>query len=180
MRRLPGVGWLWALPVFVSVACTVPLEPDPSAPTSQVLPADARALAFGRTTGEVLQSADLRDKIRTLFAADWMPPSGTPAGLTLAAPAYFERGGPLRMVRIGRSDYVAVTGCAPTACQTRRGLILILEGGSQLFARLDDGGFSRYYGYGSTNISGDTIGHIVESGLGALKGVADPYPSAGS
>jgi hypothetical protein len=178
MRRLLGVGWLWVLPVFVSVACTVPLEPDSPAPL--VLPADARSLVYGRTTAEVLQNPELREKIRALFAADWTPPSGTPAGLTLGAPGYFERGGPLRMVRIGRSDYIAVTGCAPAACQTRRGLLLILEGGSQLFARLDDGGFSRYYGYGSGDISAETIGYIVESGLGALKSVGDPYPTTGS
>jgi hypothetical protein len=82
------------------------------------------------------------------------------------------------MVRTGEFDYIAVTGCVSNACQTRRGLLLIREGGSELFARLDEGGVSRYYAYGG-NISADTAGPIVDSSLRTLQTLGDPYPSAG-
>src|SRR4030081_1037055 len=105
-------------------------------------PTPARSPTAARP-GEVRENPQTRDKVRALFAADWGPP--TPGGigkLTLAAPQYFELGGPLRMVHIGAGDYIAITGCAPQACTSRRGLLLIREGGDQLMARLDDGGFS--------------------------------------
>lgn len=170
MRRLLGVGCL-----CIFAACTIPSEPAPSA---RVMPADARALAYGRTTSDVFQNPELRDKIRALFGADWMPAAEARGALAQGAEAYFERGGPLRMVRIGEFDYIAVTGCVSNACQTRRGLLLIREGGSQLFARLDEGGVSRYYAYGG-NISADTAGPIVDSSLRTLQTLGDPYPSAG-
>ena len=85
------------------------------------------------------------------------------------------------MVSIAGKDYVAVTGCVANACQTRRVLVLIGEGGSQLLARLDDGVIPRYYAYGSGGVAPPAnASTIVDSGLRALQSVGDAYPSAGS
>ncbi|HET9853882.1 MAG TPA: hypothetical protein VFR53_02410, partial [Methylomirabilota bacterium] len=70
-----------------------------------MLAADARALAYGRSASEVLENPQLRDKVRALFGADWNPPTPGGAGkLALAAPQYFEIGGPVRMVRVGTAN----------------------------------------------------------------------------
>ena len=45
--------------------------------------------------------------------------------LALGTGAYFGGNGPLRMVRIGAVSYIALTGCAPGACNTHRVLLLI-------------------------------------------------------
>src|SRR4029077_9857133 len=76
MRRLLLKGCLCALAVLSAAACTIPPAPGSSATLpAQVLPADARALVYGRTVSEVIQSPELRDKIPGLFGADWMPAS---------------------------------------------------------------------------------------------------------
>jgi hypothetical protein len=179
-RSLLG-RWLCCLPVLFTAACTIPPEPGSSAPPlAHVLPADARALAYGRTAGEVIQNPELRDKVRALFGTDWTPASQGRGQLASGAAAYFEKGGPLRMVQIAGSDYIAVTGCVPSACQTLRVLLLIREGGSQILARLDDGGFSHYYAYGSGGNLAAAAPPVVDSGLRALESVGDPYPSADS
>jgi len=111
--------------------------------------ADARALAYGRSAGEIIENPQIRDKVRALFGADWAPP--TPGGvgkLGAPAPQYFELGGPVRMVRMGDTAYITVTGCAKQACASRRGLLVIREGGEQLMARLSEGGFLHHYAYG--------------------------------
>jgi hypothetical protein len=165
----------------VLAGCVVP-PPSASStpPAAEVLPADARALAYGRSAGEILENAQIRDKARALFAADWGPP--TPGGvgkLSLAAPQYFELGGPVRMIHIGAADYIAVTGCARQACASRRGLLLIREGGEELMARLDDGGFSHHHAYGPGVVGGPGgAGLMMESALRALERAAEgsPYP----
>lgn len=181
MRRLLLNGSLCVLTVSAA-ACTIPPEPGSSATLpAQVLPADARALAYGRTVSEAIQSPELRDKIPALFGADWMPASQGRGQLALGAAAFLEKGGPLRMVNIAGKDYVAVTGCVANACQTRRVLLLISEGGSQLLARLDDGVIPHYYAYGSGGVAPPTnASTIVDAGLRALRSVGDVYPSAGS
>ena len=103
-----------------------------------MLPADARALVYGRTISEVIQSPELRDKISGLFGADWMPAAQGRGQVARGAAAFFEKGGPVRMVSIGGKNYVAVTGCMASACPTRRVLLLIGEGASPLLARLDE------------------------------------------
>lgn len=165
----------------VTAGCVVPPEPGSSGPpVVEVLAADARALAYGRSASEVLENPQLRDKVRALFGADWAPP--TPGGvgkLTLAAPQYFERGGPVRMVRIGAADYIAITGCAPQACASRRGLLLVREGGEQLMARLDEGGFSHHHAYGPGVVGGPGGAAVVlESALRSLERASDgsPFP----
>ena len=165
----------------VATGCVLPPEPGSSAPPeAEVVAADARALAYGRSAGEILENPQLRDKVRALFGADWAPP--TPGGvgkLSAAAPQYFELGGPVRMVQIGSANYIAVTGCAPQACTGRRGLLMIREGGEQLMARLDEGGFSHHYAYGSGVVGGPAgAGPMLGSALRALERVSDgsPFP----
>jgi len=163
--------------------CVLPPSGAASPPTVEVIPADARALVYGRSAREVLEDPQLRDKVRALFGADWGPPTPGGAGkLTLAAPQYFELGGPLRMVRIGAANYIAITGCAPQACAGRRGLLLIREGGEELMARLDDGGFSHHHAYGPGVVGGPGgAGVVLESTLRALErasgGTAFPRPA---
>jgi len=85
------------------------------------------------------------------------------------------------MVKIAGVDYIAVTGCAADACGTRRVLLLIREGGTQLLARLDDGAVPHYYAYGSGGVAPPANAPtIVDAGLRALQSVGDAYPSAGS
>jgi hypothetical protein len=169
----------------VVAACVVPPEPGASVPPeASVVEADARALAYGRTAGEILENPQLRDKVRALFGADWAAP--TPGVGKLSAPAaqYFELGGPVRMVRIGDANYIAVTGCARQACSGRRGLLLIREGGEQLMARLDEGGFSHHYAYGPGMTPGPSgaaggpagAGVMLGSALRALERVSDDSP----
>ena len=162
-----------ALPFVAAAACTIPSAPMPPA---QVFPADARALAYGRTADEVIQNAELRDKIPALFGADWTPASQGRGRIAPGAAAFFGKGGPLRMVSIGGGNYIALTGCAPDACRTRRALLLIREGGTQLLARLDDGAVTHYYAYNGGIRAGEGP-PIVDAGLRALMSVGDPYPS---
>ncbi len=147
-------------------------------PAGEVLPADARALAYGRSAAEVFNNPELRDKLRALFGADWAPPASQgSSNLAGPAPVYFERGGPVRMVHLADADYIAITGCAPQACAARRGLLLIREGGGELLARIDEGGFSHYYVFG-VGLSAAAAPGVVDSGLRALEHVSggDPYP----
>ena len=172
----------------VAAGCVVPPEPGSSAPPeAQVVEADARALAYGRTAGEILNNPQLRDKVRALFGADWDAPAPgvVPAvgKLSAAAPQYFELGGPVRTVRIGGADYISVTGCAAQACTGRRGLLLIREGGEQLMARLDEGGFSHHYAYGPDVVGGPAGAAVVlDSALRALVRASNgsPFPRPGS
>jgi len=177
MRRLLLNGCVCVLAVSAA-ACAIPPEPGSSATLpAQVLPADARALVYGRTVGEMIQSPELRDKIPALFGADWMPASQGRGQLALGAAAFLEKGGPLRMVSVAGKDYVAVAGCVSNACPTRRVLLLIGEGASPLLARLDDGVIPHYYAYGSAGVAPPANAPaIVDAGLRALQSVGDAYP----
>jgi len=125
---------------------------------------------------EVLQNPDVGDKVRDLFGVDWAPASPGGWQLTLGAGAYFGGTAPLRMGRIGGVDYIALTGCAPGACNTHRVLLLIRSGGSELLAPLDEGGFAHYYRYGSEDVTRNTAPLVVDSGLRALRRGGSPYP----
>jgi hypothetical protein len=172
-----GISYLGicCLALLATAGCTIASSPGtPVPPSAEVLPPDARTLAYGGTTTEVLRNPEMAGKIRLLFGPDW-----TGGQLTPGATAYFEQGGPVRMLRIGGTDYIAVTGCMPNSCDTRRVLLLIEDGGSRLFARLDEGGFAHYYGYGSGGVMKDTAPRIVDSGFNALyyrSGSAYPGP----
>jgi hypothetical protein len=155
-----------SLALVTAAGCTVASpRGTPVPPSAEILPTDARTLAYGGTTAEVLQNPAMADKVRALFGPDWTTASGQ---LTPGAAAYFDQGGPVRMLRIEGTDYIAVTGCMPNACDTRRALLLIEDGGSRLFARIDEGGFAHYYGYGSAGVMKDTAPRIVDSGFRTL------------
>lgn len=178
MRHLRTRTWLCCLAVLAAAGCTVaPPRGTPVPPHAQVLPADSRALAYGSTIAEVLQNPEVGHKIRALFGPDWMPAVPGRGQLGAGAAAYFGQGGPVGVVRVGGTDYIAVTGCVPGACDSRRVLLLIEDGGSRLLARLDEGGFVHYYGYGSEGIMKDTAPLVVDSGLRALYRAGNPYPS---
>ena len=144
MRRglLPGAVSIAA--ALLVTSCVVPPPAGVPMPVSaEVLPADARALRYGATAPEVFDNPELRDKLRGLFGPAWTSGPGREFG----APAFFPASASIRMVRTGDREYVAITGCVTSACEGHRGLLLIGPDG-QLMARLDDGGFSRYYDYG--------------------------------
>jgi hypothetical protein len=172
MRRLLSAGFMGALIIVTSGGCVIPSE-EAASPPAQVHAADARALAYGRTVGEVLQNPEIKDKIRALFGADWAPAAEGRTTVPQGAAAYFQKSRPLRMVRIGEADYIAIDGCVPSACQTKRGLLLIQEGGAQLLAGLDDGGLSHYYAYGGS-VKADAIQPIVDGARTALQGLDNP------
>lgn len=143
MRHILGSCSVVVLAAVVSSACVWAPSPGVSIPsTTEVLPADARALRFGASAPEVLDNPQLRDKVRALFGPDWTAGAQRPFG----APAYFPASSSIRMVRMGGDgEYIAITGCVPTACAAQRGLLLIRPDGEQLLARLDEGGFVHYY-----------------------------------
>ena len=157
----------------LTAACTIePPAGTPPAPVAGTLESGPREAAFGRTGGEVVNNPQLRDKIRSMFGADWAPGGK----LVRGAMAYLGRTEPPRGVRVGDRNYVAVTGCVPDNCRAERVLLLIQEGGEALLARLDEGGFSHYYAYGGDwGLSGSTA-RTVDSGLRALRRSGDPYP----
>jgi len=177
--RHPLNGHLWVALLLVAAACVTPSGPDVQPLDAQVLAADSRALAYGRTVDEVIKHPDVRDKLPALFGADWTPAAGGRGQLATGAAAFFAKGGALRMVRVAGTDYIAVTGCAADACPTQRVLLLIREGASQLLARIDDGPISHYYAfsYGSQSVPATATPAIVDAGLRALRSAGSPYPS---
>ena len=177
MSRLLLRGCLGVLALFSATACIPPAPDSAAVVPARVVPADARALAYGRTVSEVISSSELREKIPALFGADWMPATPGRGQVASGAAAFFEKGGPLRMVNVAGKDYVAATGCEANACRSRRALLLIGEGGSPLLARLDDGAVPRYYAYSSQGVPPPpNASTIVDAGLRALQSVGDVYP----
>jgi len=169
--------WLVLAMGIVAAACTIePPAGTPAPPMAGVLEPGPREAAYGRTGGEVVNNPQLRDKIRSLFGRDWTPTAEGGGKVARGAAAYVGRTEPPRGVRIGETNYVAVTGCVPAACRSERVLLLIQEGGQGLLARLDEGGFSHYYAYGGDwGLAGSTA-RTVDSGLRALERSGDPYP----
>jgi hypothetical protein len=181
MHPMRAHSWLCYLALLTAAGCTIaPPRGTPVPPSAQVLPTDARALAYGSTNAEVLQNPEMGDKIRALFGPDWMPATPEAGQLPIGAAAYFDHGGPVGIVRVGGTDYIALRGCVPGTCDSRHVLLLIEEGGSRLLARLDEGGFVHYYGYGAEGVTKDTAPPIVDSGLRALYRSGNRFPSSRS
>lgn len=135
--------------LVVVAGCVTPPGPDvPRSPAVGVLPADARALRYGASAPAVFDHPDMRDKVRALFGSDWSPGAQGGGRLEYGAAAYFPADSSIRMLRVDDQDYIAISGCVARACTTHRGLVLMRADGGQLWARLDEGGFSRYYGHG--------------------------------
>src|SRR5215472_12715397 len=112
-------------------------------PTAGVIAADARALRYGASAAEVFNHPLVRDKVLAMFGPDWNPGGRVPLG----AASYFPPPSPLRSLRIGDQDYIAITGCVSTACASHRGLVLVRQDAQHLMARIDEGGFSHYYDF---------------------------------
>lgn len=157
----------------LTVGCTIdPPAGTPPAPMAGTLERGPRETALGRTGEEVVNNPQLRDKIRSMFGADWAPGGKTVKG----AAAYFGRTEVPRGVRVGDANYVAVTGCVPAACASERVLLLIQEGGEAMLARLDEGGFSHYYAFGGNwGVAGSTA-RAMDAALRALERSGNPYP----
>jgi len=175
MRRV-FLGFTLALGALTA-ACTIdPPSGTPTPPMAGVLEPGPREARFGRTGEEVINNPQLRDKIRRLFGADWTPAAEGRGQIAKGAAAYFGRTEPPRGVRVGDTNYVAVTGCVPANCGGERVLLLIQESGEGLLARLDEGGFSHYFAYGGNwGLAGATA-QIVDSARRALERSGNPYP----
>ncbi len=173
--RSAGLLFGCTLGVLVS-GCTIePPEGTPPAPMAGVLESGPRETRFGRTGDEVVSNPQLRDRIRTLFGADWAPGTGK---IQRGAQAYFGRVASPRGVRVGDQNYVAVTGCVISACPAERVLLLIQETGDSMLARLDEGGYSHYYAYGPEWGRAGSTQQATDAALRALSRTGDPYPRA--
>lgn len=132
----------------MATACVTAPPPDwPTPPIVQMDSLDARARQFGSTTREIVTNPALETKIHALFGPDWTLAPG--ARLRAPASSFFATGDPPRMLRTSEAEYVAVTGCGPAGCAFQRVLLLVRPDTNVLLARLDEGGFSHYYGYGT-------------------------------
>jgi hypothetical protein len=139
---------LLAAATLADAGCVTPPSPDtPVAPVVQVDGTDARGRQFGSTANEVLTHASLQSKVRALFGPDWALEPGH--RLRAPASAFFAAGDPPRLLRTESGEYVTVTGCGPAGCRGQRALLLVRVDGEHLLARLDEGGFSHYYVYGT-------------------------------
>jgi hypothetical protein len=164
MSHLIRLISLSSLVVITAAGCTVqPRSGMPVSPATQVVPPDMRAEVYGSSIELVVQNPMVGDNVRAMFGPDWTAGQLAPPG----ASAYFANGDPPRIVRVDGVDYIAYTGCMPAACETSRVLLLIREGGSEMVARLDDGGFAHYYAYG--NVSREAAQVVADSGLRALR-----------
>lgn len=113
---------------------------------------DDQVRQFGEGPISIMTNPRIDDQVRMLFGADWK--GGVPGGTRASAPEFFIASAPPRLLEIGGIEYVAVTGCRASACGRDRGLLLVRTDGNQLLARLDEGGFSHYYGHGSVDMHG--------------------------
>ena len=137
------------LAALLTAACVVPPRPGPLPPRVEVLTNAQRAALYGATATEILNHPELRGKVRQLFGSDWDPGAERTRAVFPPAPAFFSKPFPTRLLRIEGADYIAAPGCAAEACLTDRGLLLIRADGALLLARLDVGGFTRYYAFGA-------------------------------
>lgn len=127
--------------------CVVASSPAAVSPPRVAVLGNGRPAAqYGTDAAQVFEHPALRAKVRALFGPDWS--SSKESGLSASAPAYFARSSAPTELRIDGADWIAVRGCVPEACSTRHGLLLIGPGAERLLARIDDGGFTREYGYG--------------------------------
>jgi hypothetical protein len=163
MRHALRLTSLAALAVVAAAGCTIPPQPGaPAAPAAEIVPADGRVTMYGTNLDEALRNPEIGGKVRAMFGPDWTGGQLAPTG----ARPYFVGSTPPRRVRIEGADYIAYTGCLPGDCATRPVVLLIREGGEDIIARLDDGGFSHYYTYG--NVGRDAARLIADSGMRAL------------
>ena len=172
MRHRPCFQTIGLLMALIAVGCVTPPHAGVPAPSVvQVLPANARALRYGPTAAAVIDNPELSWKIRALYGSDWAPAGQGGGRLQYGAASYFPVNAPLRMVRVDNQDYIAITGCVPRACVDHRGLLLIREDGIELWSRLDEGGFARYYGHGPSLVATPVSPTFIDSAWRALESV---------
>jgi len=163
MRHAIRLTALAALAMAAVAGCTIPPHPGMLVPpAAEVVPVDARVTMYGLTLDEAIQNPAIAERVRAMFGPDWAGGQFAPTG----ARTYFVGNTPPRRIRIGGTNYIAYMGCVPGDCSTRPSLLLIREGGDEIIARVDDGGFSHYYTYG--NVSRDAGQLIADSGKRAL------------
>lgn len=134
--------------VLSAGGCVLPPPPgQPVPPRVEVLGADSGSTRYGENAVQIFEHPAIRDKVRALFGPDWSG-GGRAGGLSAPAPLFFSKSSPPTRLRVGEREYLAVSGCAATACATRGGLVLVGADGERLLARVDDGGFTVHYGFG--------------------------------
>lgn len=172
MGLLLRSGSVGMLSTMLTLGCVTPPPAGVPAPaTVEVLTADARALRYGASAPTVFDNAEMRDKIRMMFGSDWTPAAQGGGRLQYGAAAYFPGDSRIRMLRMDGRDYVAISGCVASACATHRGLVLIRADGDETWARLDEGGFSRYYGHGPAMTGAHVSPAFIDSAWRAVERV---------
>jgi hypothetical protein len=146
-----GIAKLTIVPLTCALAVGACVLPDVNAPASPRVEVLETPGPYGTEAAQVLEHPAVAPRLRALLGADWK--TTTPAGLSAPIPAFFGRSSAPRALRAERAEWVAVNGCAPAACASRRGLVIIETGGERLFVRIDDGGFTRDYGFGPGMVS---------------------------
>lgn len=181
MRSLLRSGSVAVLAVLIAAGCVTPHTSGRAAPASvSVLPADARALRYGPNAPSIFEGPEMRDKVRALFGSDWAPASQGGGRLQYGAAAYFPPDSRIRMLRMDNQEFIAITGCAVRDCAGHRGLILIRADGDELYSRIDEGGFSRYYGHGPAMTGALVSPAFIDSAWRAVERVETAADVAGS
>ena len=172
MRHLRRSGSIVMLIAMLALGCVTPPPAGVPAPaTVEVLPSDARALRYGASAAAVFDNAEMRDKIRMMFGSDWTPAAQGGGRLRYGAAAYFPGDSRIRMLRMDGREYIAISGCVATSCATHRGLVLIRADGDEIWARLDEGGFARYYGHGPSMTGANVSPAFIDSAWRAVERV---------
>ena len=170
MRRI--LCALTVVPAVLASACTLP--PPPGAlvpPRVEVLEGDARAVRYGRAAAEVLRAPALAESVRALFGANWGAAGAGGRGVSAPAPEFFATAaGEPRVLRVGGTDWITVSGCRTGACATHAGVLLVRGDGAALLARLDDGGFSHDYAFGTGLVVTPEVQLHVDAAWRALGG----------
>jgi hypothetical protein len=171
MSKTIVAGSTALLGLLLAAGCAVapPVGTTPARGEVGVLPADARALRYGASAPDVFNNPALHDKVRALFGSDWMAAADGGGRLQYGAVSYFPGTSSLRMLRVDGRDYIAIMGCVQVACENHRGLVLIRDDGNELWARLDEGGFSRYYGHGPAMTAGVVSPAFIDSAWRAVE-----------
>ena len=172
MPHLLRIGTVGMLIAMLVAGCVTPPPAGVPAPGGGRGAPRRRARApLWPSAPAVFDGPELRDKVRALFGSDWTPAAQGGGRLQYGAAAYFPASSPIRMLRVDNLEYIAITGCVPRACATHRGLVLIRADGIELWARLDEGGFSRYYGHGPAMTGTQVSPAFIDSAWRALEGV---------
>ncbi|MBI2152233.1 MAG: hypothetical protein HYV92_00300 [Candidatus Rokubacteria bacterium] len=144
-----GKTTLWLLAALFTAGCIVPPPAGtPLPPRVEILGDHTRASLYGKSAADMLDHPAIREKVRSLFGSDWGGGAVGGPGVAAAAPEFFSRSFPPRLIQVRGWEYVAASGCMANACRTHRGLLLVRSDGGELLARLDEGGYTHYYVFG--------------------------------